>query len=147
VVERPPGEKRKAGGGSGGAPREADYRRLARFRYALRRFLHFSESQAREAGISPNQYQLMLFVREFAPAGPTIAELAERLQIEHQSAVGLVDRSVKAGLVRRRRDAEDGRRVRVQLTGPGARLLARLVAAHAPEFQRLSDALVRSRRG
>jgi DNA-binding MarR family transcriptional regulator len=127
------------------APQQVDYERLARFRYALRRFLHFSESQAREAGISPNQYQLMLFVRQFAPPGPTIAELAERLQVEHQSAVGLVDRSARAGLVRRRQDREDARRVRVALTGQGARLLSRLVAAHKPEFRRLSDALFESR--
>jgi DNA-binding MarR family transcriptional regulator len=122
------------------APREADYRALARFRYALRRFLHFSEAQARAAGISPNQYQLMLFVRGF-PDLPTIADLAERLQIEHQSAVGLVDRSSRAGLVRRRPDAEDGRRVRVALTRSGAALLGRLVAAHTPEFRRLAGAL------
>jgi len=126
-----------------GAPADADYARLARFRYALRRFLHFSEAQARAAGISPNQYQLMLFVRAF-DGQPTIADLAERLQIEHQSAVGLLDRSVEAGLVARHRDPEDARRVRVALTRRGASLLARLVAAHSPEFRRLSAALSRT---
>jgi DNA-binding MarR family transcriptional regulator len=131
------GEPRAAG-----APREADYRRLARFRYALRRYLHFSEAQARAAGISPNQYQLMLFVRGFS-GPPTIVDLAERLQIEHQSAVGLLDRSSRAGLVRRQPDPEDGRRVRVALTRQGAAILARLVSAHAPEFRRLAGALFR----
>lgn len=75
-----------------------------------------------------------------------IAELAERLQIEHQSAVGLVDRSARSGLVRRQSDPEDGRRVRVELTSRGAAILARLVAAHSPEFARLSGAVFRSRR-
>ncbi len=126
-----------------GAPLDADYARLARFRYALRRFLHFSEAQARAAGISPNQYQLLLFVRAFDEP-PTIADLAERLQIEHQSTVGLVDRSVEAGLVVRQRDRVDARRVRVALTRRGAALLARLVAAHSPEFHRLSEALSRT---
>ncbi len=135
-----PTRKRSAGRG---APLHADYARLARFRYALRRFLHFSEAQARAAGISPNQYQLMLFVRAFDDP-PTIADLAERLQIEHQSAVGLLDRSVEAGLVRRRRDRADARRVRVALTPRGAALLASLVAAHSPEFRRLSTALART---
>lgn len=124
-------------------PLRADYERLARFRYALRRFLHFSEAQARTAGISPNQYQLMLFVRAF-DGPPTIADLAERLQIEHQSTVGLLDRSVEAGLVLRQRDRADARRVRVALTTHGAALLARLVAAHSPEFRRLSTALSRT---
>ena len=124
-------------------PAGADYARLAQFRYALRRFLHFSEAQARAAGISPNQYQLMLFVRAF-DGQPTVADLAERLQIEHQSAVGLLDRSVEAGLVVRQRDRLDARRVRVVLTRRGASLLARLVAAHSPEFHRLSEALSRT---
>jgi DNA-binding MarR family transcriptional regulator len=125
------------------APREADYARLARFRYALRRFLHFSEAQARAAGVSPNQYQLMLFVRA-SPGPPAIADLAERLQIEHQSAVGLLDRCVRAGLVLRQRDRADARRVRVALTPHGAALLARLVSAHSPEFRRLSAALAKT---
>jgi DNA-binding MarR family transcriptional regulator len=124
-------------------PAEADYGRLARFRYALRRFLHFSEAAAREAAISPNQYQLLLFIRGF-PGAPTIADLAERLQIEHQSTVGLVDRSARAGLVRRRRDGHDRRRVRVVLTRRGSAMLARLVAAHSPEFRRLAAALSRT---
>lgn len=107
---------------------------------ALRRFLHFSEAQARSEQISPNQYQLMLFVRGF-PGAPTIAELADRLQIQHQSAVGLVDRSERAGLVRRRSDREDRRRVRVELTPDGEKILSRLVAAHAREFDRFLKAL------
>ncbi len=113
-----------------GAPREADYRRLARFRFALRRFLRFSEEAARRAGISPGQYQLLLFVRSFGSKPPAVAELADRLQVLHQSAVGLVDRCARASLVRRRRDAEDRRRVRVELTASGRRLLDRLVREH-----------------
>jgi DNA-binding MarR family transcriptional regulator len=115
--------------------RERDYARLARFRQALRRFLYFSEAQARSELIAPNQYQLMLFVRGF-PGAPTIAELADRLQIQHQSAVGLVDRSERAGLVRRRPDPDDGRRVRVGLTPDGEKILSRLVVEHAREFDR-----------
>ena len=123
------------------AARERDYVRLARFRHALRRFLRFSEAQARTARISPNQYQLMLFIRGFPGPSPSIADLADRLQVQHQSAVGLVDRSARAGLVRRQTDADDRRRVRVVLTQRGERILARLVAAHARQFDRLSRAL------
>ena len=109
---------------------DGHYRDLARFRYALRRFLRFSEEAARRAGVSPTQYQLLLFVKDSRGAGPTVAELAEKLQIRHQSAVGLIDRCEKGGLVRRRRDGQDRRRVRVQLTSSGSRLLARLVLEH-----------------
>ncbi|HEX4439012.1 MAG TPA: MarR family transcriptional regulator [Thermoanaerobaculia bacterium] len=114
---------------------------MARFRHALRRFLRFSEAQARGVRISPNQYQLMLFIRGFPGPPPSIADLADRLQIQHQSAVGLVDRSARAGLVRRHADTDDRRRVRVVLTERGDRILARLVAAHARQFDRLSRAL------
>ncbi len=122
---------------------DADYGRLASFRLALRRFLRFSENEARRVGISPAQYQLLLFVRGFPGPPPAIATLAERLQITHHSAVGLVDRSVRSGLVRRVRDSVDARRVRVELSPRGAAVLQRLVRAHSPEVDRLSAALFR----
>lgn len=111
-------------------PTDADYRALAAWRYALRRFLRFSEEAARREGISPSQYQLMLFVRGFPGGEPAIADLAERLQVHHQSAVGLVDRSESAGLVRRVPDSSDRRRVRIALTTRGSSLLRRLVDQH-----------------
>jgi DNA-binding MarR family transcriptional regulator len=114
--------------------REVDYQRLARFRYALRRFLRFSEDAARDAGISPGQYQLLLFIRSHGVRPPIVADLAEKLQVRHQSAVGLIDRCERAGLVARRPDAEDGRRVRVSLTRKGTGTLARLVDLHLREL-------------
>ena len=140
-IRRPPAGSSRARRG----PTDADYRRLADFRYALRRFIRFSEEAARHASISPTQYQLLLFVRGFPGGPPTIAELAERLQVEHHSAVGLVDRSVRAGLVARRRDTRDARRVRVGLTGRGQNLLVRLIRAHSPEVGRLAATLFRGR--
>jgi DNA-binding MarR family transcriptional regulator len=115
---------------------DRDYERLARFRYALRRFLRFSEEAARRAGVSPAQYQLMLFVRSFRSRLPDIADLAERMQVSHNSAVELIDRSVAAGLLARGRDPFDGRRVRIRLTSLGARRLERLVREH---YARLSE--------
>jgi DNA-binding MarR family transcriptional regulator len=112
------------------APTDRDYERLARFRYALRRFLRFSEDAARRASVSPAQYQLMLFVKSFRDLLPTIADLAERMQVSHHSAVELIDRGVEAGLLARRRDPRDARRVRVRLTAKGARILERLVREH-----------------
>ncbi|HEY1252342.1 MAG TPA: MarR family transcriptional regulator [Thermoanaerobaculia bacterium] len=121
--------------------KEGDYQRLARFRYALRRFLRFSEDAARDAGVSPGQYQLLLFIRSYGRRPPIVAELAERLQVRHQSAVGLIDRCQRAGLVARRPDAEDGRRVRVALTARGARTLAGLVSSHLREIAALRRAV------
>jgi len=118
--------------------RDADFERLASWRYALRVFLRFSASAARRAGISPSQHQLVLAVRGFPEGPPTIADLAERLQLRHQSTVGLVDRCQRAGLVRRRKDAEDRRRVRVEITAKAERILEQLSREHLRELRSLA---------
>src|SRR5260370_41490113 len=95
----------------------ADYQALAEIRHQIRRFLHFSEQAAREAGLEPQQHQLLLALKGL-PEGrkATISELAERLQIQHHSTVELIDRMVERDLVQRSRDDEDQRRVLIQLT-------------------------------
>ena len=126
---------------------DGDFRRLARFRHALRRYLKFSEDAARRAGISPAQYQLMLFVRSFAKEeAPSIADLADRLQVNHHSTVGLIDRSEAAELVVRERDRQDARRVRVRLTSRGAAILTRLVRDHYARIGELRRAVPPGRR-
>jgi DNA-binding MarR family transcriptional regulator len=124
-------------------PSDSDLRVLAEWRSALRRFLASSERIARREGVSPAQYQLLLFVGA-TPDGrpPTIGDLAERMQVEHQSAVGLVDRTEKAGLVRRRRDPENGRRVLVETTPKGSRLLMRLAREHFATIEALGSAFL-----
>jgi DNA-binding MarR family transcriptional regulator len=91
--------------------------------------------------MTPGQYQLLLFVRSFYPDRPSVAALAERLQVRHQSAVGLIDRCAAAGLVRRRRDEEDSRRVRIFLTDAGDRRLAELVRDHYTGLDELRRAM------
>jgi DNA-binding MarR family transcriptional regulator len=97
-----------------------DYENLLAFRTSLRRFLHWSETQARSAGLTPAQHQLMLAVKGHPGAqGPTIGDLAGYLMLRHHSTVELVDRAEAAGLVGRRGDDGDGRVTRVRLTGEG----------------------------
>jgi DNA-binding MarR family transcriptional regulator len=116
---------------------------LAAFRYALRRFLRFSESAARAAGLTPQQHQLLLGIAGFTGAGSaTVSELAEFLQERHHSVVGLVDRAERGGLVRRSRDARDGRVARVLLTARGRSLLRRLSLEHRAELERLRAPLL-----
>ena len=122
-----------------------DYAALAAFRYELRRFLHASEAAVRAAGLAPQQHQLLLALRG-APAGipPTIAWLAERLQLRHHSTVGLVNRLVARGLVRRHRDPADRRRALVRLTPAGASVLRPLALFHRDEIRVRAPALVRA---
>lgn len=121
----------------------SDYQALAEFRYQIRRFVRFSEEAAREAGIEPQHHQLMLAVKG-KPDGeePRIAYLAERLQIQHHSAVELVDRLVKKGLITRTRGDEDRREVHVQLTARGERILGELTVHTRAELRSSAPTLV-----
>jgi DNA-binding MarR family transcriptional regulator len=122
---------------------DRDYQALARFRAALRRFLRFSEQAARDAGTTPAQHQLLLAVRGHAkPEPPTIADLADALQLRHHSAVELIDRAEAAGLVTRRADVNDLRRQRVSITAAGRRLLEGLTVVHRDELRRFRTQLV-----
>jgi DNA-binding MarR family transcriptional regulator len=116
---------------------DREYRALARFRYALRKFLRFSEQEARTAGLTPAQHQLLLAVKGFTGEhGPSVSDLAEVLQQRHHSVVELVDRAEAAGLVRREQDTSDRRRHLVRLTTRGGAALARLSVAHRSELRR-----------
>jgi DNA-binding MarR family transcriptional regulator len=123
---------------------DRDYRDQADFRCALRRFLHFSEEQARMAGITPQQHLLLLIVRGHSsyPA-VSIGEIADSLQIRHHAASLLVDRSVKKGLLDRREDPDDRRRALVSLTGEGQRLLDHITLANRRELGALEGTLFR----
>jgi DNA-binding MarR family transcriptional regulator len=121
----------------------ADYEYLAEFRHQIRRFLHFSEHAARYAGLEPRQHQLMLALKGLpANVRPRIAELANRLQIQHHSAVELVNRLQARGLVRRERGKEDRREVLLALMPRGERLLRELSLHHRAELRSQGPALL-----
>lgn len=118
--------------------RTADFERLAAFRHALRRFMHFSESATARLGLTGPQYQALLVVRCGMGDSPvTINDLAHQLLIRHNSAVGLVDRLVALGLVARGRTPEDRRKVRLRLTRRGERVLGKLVSVHRQKLRRI----------
>lgn len=131
--------------GSSEAPkplRKADYELLAAFRYRLRQFLHFSETAAAEVGLSPQQHQALLAVIGY-PGRDTISigELAERLQIKHHSAVGLVNRLIDQGLLVRESSEQDRRQVFIRLTDDGRALIERLSQVHRWELAQVSRGL------
>ncbi len=122
---------------------DADYQAMASFRYALRRFLRFSENVTRQAGMTPRHYQLLLAIRGNPERQSlTISEIAEQLQIEHHSAVELVDRAADRGLVLRLRGVEDRRERYVGLTPTGGELLEELAGMHRDELRRLRRSLL-----
>ena len=131
---------------SGGKPSrgldQAEYERLAEFRYVLRHFLIFSENAALAGGLSAQQHQALLAIKAVGESARiTAGLLAERLAIRPNSAVGLLDRLEHKALIRRRQDPEDRRRVLIRPTAKAERLLAQLSAAHQRELRRLAPVL------
>lgn len=121
---------------------DRDYQNLLAFRTSLRQFQHWSESQARDAGLTPAQHQLLLAVRGHPDQrGPAVGDLADYLLLRHNSTVELIDRAEAAGLVHRCHDPDDARLARVRLTAEGAARLARVAPAHLDELRRLAPAL------
>lgn len=118
---------------------------LAAFRYELRKFLHFSEQRALDAGLHPQQHQLMLQIAG-APQGTlvTISYVAERLGLKHHTAVELSKRCEESGLLRRANDGEDRRRVVLDLTAFGRKTLAKLSEDHEHELYQLAPEMIRS---
>jgi DNA-binding MarR family transcriptional regulator len=123
-------------------PADRDYQALLRFRFALRRFLAFSEQAAAGEGLTTQQHQLLLAVRGHPDEAPTTSALAELLVLKNNSAVELIDRAEAAGLVERHADVDDGRRQRIALTDAGRAHVARLTQANLGELRRLHDELV-----
>jgi DNA-binding MarR family transcriptional regulator len=128
----------KAAGG-----REPDYQSLAWFRHLIRRFLVFSEGEARGAGLKPQQHQLLLAVKGLPrDRRPTIGSLAWQLQLQHHTVVGLADRLCSLGMIRRNRNPADQREVLIEITPLGESVLKRLSIAHRRELQRVAPLLL-----
>ena len=120
----------------------AEYEALAEFRYALRRFQHFSEEAAKSVGLTAQQHQALLVIKGFVRRAPvTVKVLAERLLIQHNSAVGLVDRLEAMHLIERRTDPDDRRRIVLTMTSPGEKLLEKLTRAHKEELRHIAPEL------
>ena len=116
---------------------------MAQFRYELRCFLHFSETSAEAQGISAQQYQLLQVVETASSAGRVaISTIAERMVLRHNSAVELVDRAERSGLVVRLSDATDLRRSLVVLTEQGRKVLVEVAMAHMVELRRIGPAMM-----
>ncbi|MBB5215212.1 MarR family winged helix-turn-helix transcriptional regulator [Parapusillimonas granuli] len=128
-----------------GNPTPADYRALATFRLALRRFSAFSEDAAMKAGLMPQQHQALLAIKAMSVDGqaPSVGDVAAQLLIRHHSAVELINRLVRMELVQRYRDPADRRRVRIALTALAERKLATLSTAHLNELRAVRPELAK----
>lgn len=119
-----------------------EYRALAELRYRIRHFLQEGHTAAREAGLEPQQYLMLLAIRGL-PRGSkaTIRTIADRMALKHHSAVELIDRLESRGFVHRSRSESDRRQVRVSLLPRGAKLLERVARQRIGELRASGVAL------
>lgn len=122
----------------------SEYIALAEFRYQLRKYLRHMEENARAKGHHHQQYQLLLAIKGLpAPGLPTVATLAERMQMNHNSIVELADRAEKRGLIRRvRASVADRRKVILAITHAGERVLKQQASASRHELLTIGPVLV-----
>ncbi len=119
----------------------ADAMAGAEFRAALRRFLRRSEKIARDCGLTPQRYLLLLMIKG-SPSGrerSTVTELAERLQLAQSTVTELVRRAEDAGLLARERSQHDARVAYLRLTDDGESRLTRSFTALAKERDQLRE--------
>lgn len=117
---------------------QSDFAALSEFRYQMRRYERFSENAVQAEGITPLQYLLLLHVKGFpGREWATVGELAERLQAKQHGVVALVSRCEAGGLVERRTNLDDRRRVQVHLLPAGEAILTHLAAIHRAELRAL----------
>ena len=119
-----------------------DYAALADFRFSLRQFQAFSEREAAQCGLTPQQHQALLAIRAAPRGRATVGHVAERLILKPHSATGLVDRLEALGLVLRRLSEQDRRRALLELTEQAHGILTTLSAAHRQEIGRLRPLLM-----
>jgi DNA-binding MarR family transcriptional regulator len=79
-------------------------------------------AQLEQFDLTPAQYHVLVFLARRSSAC-TMGCVAEHLRQSSATATGIVDRLVRRGLVQRRSDAVDRRRVIVLLTDHGLQLL------------------------
>jgi DNA-binding MarR family transcriptional regulator len=124
-----------------------EFEKLLEFRVTLRRFQRWSEDQARAAGLTHTQHQLLVAIKGHpGDRPPTVGDLAGYLLQRPHSTVELVDRAESAGLVARVPDGDDGRVIRVRLTPDGDQIMQELTQAHLERLRELAavlDELVR----
>jgi DNA-binding MarR family transcriptional regulator len=115
---------------------------VAEFRAALRQFLRRTERIARQSGLTPQRYLLLLMVKG-APDGSeqsTVTELAERLQLAQSTVTELVSRAEETGLLEREQSQTDARVAHLRLTEEGERRLMQAFTGLATERSNLRNA-------
>jgi DNA-binding MarR family transcriptional regulator len=118
-------------------PSHDEFREAAALRGALRKFLRSSERIAREEGLTPSRYLLLLMIKASDDGRSSVTELAERMQLTQSTVTELVTRAETAGLVLREQSTDDARVSWLRLSPDAEERLGRAVARNGRERDRL----------
>jgi DNA-binding MarR family transcriptional regulator len=115
---------------------------VAEFRAALRQFLRRTERIARQSGLTPQRYLLLLMVKGARDGSEqsTVTQLAERLQLAQSTVTELVSRAEEIGLLQREQSATDARVAHLRLTAEGERRLMQAFTGLAAERSNVREA-------
>jgi DNA-binding MarR family transcriptional regulator len=124
-------------------PTTADVIAVAEFRAALRRFMRTSERIARQCGLTPQRYTLLLMITGSTSGREqsTVTELSERMQLAQSTVTELVRRAEEAGLIEREQSQQDARVAHLRLTAEGDRRLMLSFTELAKERAQLAAAI------
>jgi DNA-binding MarR family transcriptional regulator len=124
-------------------PNAGEVAPVAEFRLLLRRFQHETERVARDCGLTPGWYLLMLQIKGAPDLSErtTVTALAQRLQLAQSSVTELVARAEQAGLIEREPSPDDARVVYLRLSPEGERTFARAFRNLGAERQALREAI------
>jgi DNA-binding MarR family transcriptional regulator len=122
-------------------PTADEFREAAALRGDLRKFMRSSERVAREEGLTPSRYLLLLMIKATEAGRSNVTELAERMQLTQSTVTELVTRAESVGLVLREQSEDDARVFWLRLTAEGDARLARVVRRNGRERRRLLELL------
>ncbi len=102
-------------------PESTDEEMVFALRKIARSFALYSKHIEKQTGLTASQ---LLLLRIVCDAGPkSIGKIAQRLNLSQATATGLVKRLEKRGLIDKIRDTSDRRRMIIDITPSGRRLL------------------------
>jgi DNA-binding MarR family transcriptional regulator len=108
---------------------------------------HLERAQAQELiGLEVRPAQMTALIALFEGSPRTMGVLAGELDLTESATTRLVDRLVNMNLVRRERDRQDRRIVRVRLSAYGRQLVELVLKRRTENFTRMADRMARADR-
>lgn len=98
-------------------------------------------SDLRQYGLTPPQYAVLRVIGTSPSKNVTMSEIGKEMIVTYANITTIVDNLEKLQYVRRQRDPDDRRLVKVELTDSGSKLYKKIYRSHRKEVARLMKVL------